>query len=79
MNENANESLYVGFAPTGRDLSLPPDARSIWERGPGGLITTDAVIGETWTFLRRHTGHRTADEFVDAATKLRIWTIRLVM
>jgi predicted nucleic acid-binding protein len=66
--------VALRFARDGRH----PDARGIWERGPGGLITTDAVIGETWTFLRRRAGHRTAVEFVDAATKSAFLTIRHV-
>ncbi len=30
------------------------------------LITTNHVRGETWTFLRRRSGHRAAVEFLDA-------------
>ncbi len=55
-----------------------PDARRIWEGGPGGLITTDAVMGETWTFLQRRAGHRRAVEFIDAAAKSPSLTIRHV-
>lgn len=29
-----------------------------------GLITTDAVRGETWTFLRRRSGHAAAVDFL---------------
>lgn len=29
------------------------------------LITTNHVIGETWTFLRRRAGHRSAVAFLD--------------
>ncbi len=32
----------------------------------GRLITTNDVRGETWTFLRRRAGHRTAVSFLDA-------------
>src|SRR5687767_14667913 len=55
-----------------------PDARRIWEEGPGALITTDAVIGETWTFLRRRAGHRRAVEFLDAARRQSMLNIRHV-
>ncbi|HEX9697236.1 MAG TPA: PIN domain-containing protein [Actinomycetota bacterium] len=55
-----------------------PDAKRIWGEGPGALITTDAVVGETWTFLRRRTGHRRAVEFIDAARKSASLTIRHV-
>lgn len=55
-----------------------PDARRVWEAGPGGLITTDAVLGETWTFLRRRAGHRRAVEFLDAASRSSWLTVRHV-
>jgi predicted nucleic acid-binding protein len=42
------------------------EARSIWEAGPGVLICTNHVLGETWTFLRRRDGHRTARRFVES-------------
>lgn len=38
-------------------------ARRIWESGTGTLITTNHVIGETWTFLRRRDGHSLASRF----------------
>ncbi|MBI2910920.1 MAG: PIN domain-containing protein, partial [Chloroflexi bacterium] len=31
------------------------------------LVTTNHVMGETWTFLRRRLGHRAARDFVLAA------------
>jgi predicted nucleic acid-binding protein len=34
------------------------------------LITSDLVLGETWTFLRRRAGHDRAVEFYDAVTRL---------
>lgn len=52
-------------------LGLPrdrhnPDARSLWVDTPRtGLITTNHVVGETWTFLRRRAGHAVAVRFVD--------------
>jgi predicted nucleic acid-binding protein len=53
-----------------------PDAKAIWEGGPGGMVTTDLVLGETWTFLRRRAGHREAVRFIDAARKLESLTVR---
>ena len=42
------------------------DARSIWDGlGSDGLLTSNHVIGETWTFLRRRAGHQAAVDFVD--------------
>jgi hypothetical protein len=30
------------------------------------ILTTDGIVGETWTFLRRTDGHRTAVGFAAA-------------
>ncbi len=35
----------------------------------GPLITTNHVRGETWTFLRRRSGHRAAVNFLDAVER----------
>lgn len=40
------------------------------------LVTSDAVVGETWTFLRRRAGHREALRFYDAVTAVPSLTIR---
>lgn len=53
-------------------------ARELWETGVGPLVTTNLVIGETWTFLRRKAGHRRAMEFYDAAASLAPLSIRTV-
>ncbi|MHB8264272.1 MAG: type II toxin-antitoxin system VapC family toxin [Acidimicrobiales bacterium] len=55
-----------------------PAARAIWAAGPGPLITTTLVIGETWTFLARRAGHLRAVEFLDTVTKSPLLTIRHV-
>lgn len=55
-----------------------PAAEAIWERGPGPLLTTPLVIGETWTFLMRRTGHSRAVQFLDAVGKLPQLSIRQV-
>ncbi|MDQ3990685.1 MAG: PIN domain-containing protein [Actinomycetota bacterium] len=54
------------------------DARALWEGGPGGLVTTPLVLGETWTFMRRRAGHREAVRFLDAAAKLPSLSVRHV-
>ena len=36
-----------------------------------GLVTTNEVRGETWTFLRRRAGHATAVRFLDALSASR--------
>jgi len=45
------------------------DARRLWEDRTSGLLTTNHVIGETWTFLRRRLGHLEARTFVDGAKR----------
>jgi len=60
-------SFWIGlrFARDGRH----PAARAIWEAGSGAILTSDLVLGETWTFLRRRAGHRQAMRFYDAAVR----------
>jgi len=41
------------------------EARSLWADDASGLVTTNHVVGETWTYLRRRTGHAIAVEFLD--------------
>jgi predicted nucleic acid-binding protein len=36
------------------------------EHGDRGLVTSNHVRGETWTYLRRRAGHRQAVAFLDA-------------
>jgi predicted nucleic acid-binding protein len=52
-----------------------PAARALWEAGPGPLLTSTLVLGETWTFLVRRAGHRRAVEFLDAVTRVPRLTI----
>ena len=48
------------------------EARAIWEsEGSGGLLTSNHVVGETWTFMRRRAGHRAAVDFVDRVERSR--------
>ena len=42
-----------------------PEARALWQSDLGPLLSTNHVVGETWTFLRRKDGHRTAIAFLD--------------
>lgn len=56
---------------------LPSDARhgdalGMLARVGGGeqVLTTNLVVGETWTFLRRRAGHRTAVGFLDRIGEL---------
>ena len=43
-----------------RETSALEDAHDL-----GRLVTSSAVIAETWTFLRRRSGHRTAIAWLD--------------
>jgi len=42
-----------------------PDAVRLWSPGRA-LLTTNHVVGETWTFLRRRDGHSAVVAFFDA-------------
>jgi len=44
-------------------------ARELWQTVRGPLLTTNHVVGETWTFLRRRAGHRAALRFGAAVTR----------
>jgi predicted nucleic acid-binding protein len=45
-------------------------ASELWgARGREALLTTNHVLGETWTFLRRRAGHPAAAAFVSAASQ----------
>lgn len=41
-------------------------ARTLWQVDLGALLTSNHVVGETWTFLRRRAGHPSAVAFLDA-------------
>ena len=41
-------------------------ARAIWGGSLGALLSTNHILGETWTFLRRRAGHPAAVSFLDA-------------
>ena len=44
-------------------------ARELWQSARAPLLTTNHVVGETWTFLCRRAGHTAAWRFVDAVTR----------
>jgi uncharacterized protein len=44
-------------------------ARSLWQQHGSSLLTTNHVMGETWTFLRRRLGHAEARAFVERAQR----------
>ena len=42
------------------------DARELWEQRRGALLTTNHILGETWTFLCRRRRHADALHAVEA-------------
>jgi predicted nucleic acid-binding protein len=46
------------------------EASALWYDRAGPLITTNHVLGETWTFLRRAGNHRLAIGFLDRVLAL---------
>jgi uncharacterized protein len=40
-------------------------ARRIWLADAGPLVTSNLVVGETWTFINRRDGHDRATTFLD--------------
>ena len=54
------------------------DAVRLWADRSQPLLTTNHVVGETWTFLRRRMGHVEAVGFVDNvehSTRLTVMTV----
>lgn len=47
-------------------------------RGNDSLVTTNHVRGESWTYLRRKAGHRSAVDFLDALERSPRITVTLV-
>ncbi|MGH4020431.1 MAG: type II toxin-antitoxin system VapC family toxin [Pseudonocardiaceae bacterium] len=52
-----------------------PAARALWSSERGALLSTNHVLGETWTFLRRRRGHRDAVRVLDGVTGSRRVTL----
>ena len=48
-----------------RDDRNHAQAERIWRADHGALLTSNYVVGETWTFARRRLGHAVAVEFLD--------------
>ncbi len=54
------------------------DAVALWADRSEPLVTTNLVVGETWTFLRRRAGHVEAVGFLDnieATTRLSVVSV----
>ena len=59
----ADTSFWVGLQVV-RD-SRHTDAAALWRQDRGPVRTSNLVIGETWTWLRRRAGHTAALRFVE--------------
>jgi predicted nucleic acid-binding protein len=64
----ADTSFWFGLQE--RRDSRHRDARALVERGIGRVLTTNHVIGETWTLVRRRAGHSAAVGFLDRLAAL---------
>jgi predicted nucleic acid-binding protein len=54
------------------------EAEALWRHEAGTAVTTNHVLGETWTFLRRRLGHPEACRFLAAARGRATLVLRLV-
>lgn len=61
-------SFWIAQA-NGRDHHHAEAQSLLAERGDAGLVTSNHVRGETWTYLRRRAGHRHAVAFLDAVER----------
>lgn len=53
-------------------------AKALWEASRDRLVSSNLVIGETWTFLRRRAGHAQAVAFIDHAGRSQRLTVKRV-
>ena len=59
-----DSSFWIGLQI--RDDQHHVDARRLWAAERDVMITTNHVVGETWTFLRRRQGFVAARDFLGA-------------
>jgi len=65
MTRFADTSFWFGLYTAGDSRHQP--AAALWSQSDDRIVTTNLVLGETWTLLRlRRTSHRRAIELVDA-------------
>lgn len=70
-------SFWVAYRNR-RDAHHDEAVALLTARGDDGLLTTNHVRGETWTYLRRRAGHRSAVGFLDALRSSRRVTVEFV-
>ncbi len=54
------------------------EARRLWGDQTQALLTTNLVVGETWTFLRRRLGYPQARDFIDRTERSSRLTVQRV-
>lgn len=59
----ADTSFWIGLQVV-RD-HRHPDATRLWQHDQSPVRTSNLVLGETWTWLRRKAGHGAAVRFLD--------------
>ncbi len=59
----ADTSFWIGLQ-VARD-HRHREARQLWQQDQGPVRTSNLVLGETWTWLRRRAGHGAATRFLD--------------
>jgi predicted nucleic acid-binding protein len=64
----ADTSFWFGLQE--RRDNRHQDARALVARGIGRIVTTNQVVGETWTLIRRRSGHAAAVGFLDRLAAL---------
>jgi uncharacterized protein len=69
-----DSSFWIALADE-RDERHEQATAVLREHSDSSLVTTNHVVGETWTFLRKRHGHRIALRFLDSiegAARLRV-------
>ncbi len=59
----ADTSFWIAFFRS-RDRHHQ-EARELWLADQGPIVTSNLVVGETWTFINRREGHPAAVRFLD--------------
>lgn len=72
-----DSSFWIGFTES-RERRYHETLRLLQQHAAEPLVTTNHVVGETWTFLRKRYGHDVAMRFVDLAERAERLTIAFV-
>jgi predicted nucleic acid-binding protein len=72
----ADTSFWIALRYAADDRHA--DAARMWVDRTRPIVTSNHVVGETWTFVRRRLGHDVASQFRDMVTTSRRVAIRHV-